>query len=136
MSIELTDFLKHYGVPGMKWRKRKGGGAGKSGDHSAAKKLRKKPLSEMNNDEIKQLATRLQLEKQYKDLTPSKVTAGQKKVAIILAAGATINGVIALSKSPAGQAAKKVITTALMATSDSGRHSPLAEVIAVGKHVK
>lgn len=134
---ELNNFLAHYGIPGMKWGKRKGGSVSSaSEDHSAAKQLKKKPVSEMNNDEIKKLATRLQLEKQYKDLTPSKLSSGQKKVAVILATGATVNGVLALAKSPAGQAGRKLVTAALMTPANAGRHSPIAEVIAGGKHAK
>lgn len=113
--------IKHYGVLGMRWGKRKGGrsvsvGPGVRGavkeigglvkdaakddlgklrkvgravskavsydksmrprsskrnseDHELAQVLKKKKVNEMSNDEIRKLTTRLQLEKQLKDIT-------------------------------------------------------------------
>lgn len=113
--------LKHYGVLGMRWGKRKGGrsvtvGKGVGGavreigglvkdaakddlsklkkfgravskavsydksmrprsskknseDHEIAQMLKKKKVNELSNDEIRKLTTRLQLEKQMKDIT-------------------------------------------------------------------
>lgn len=77
MANELT----HFGIPGMKWgirRKRPSGPDTSSEDHRTASSLKKKKLSEMSNEELKKLTTRLQLEKQYKDLTKVEVDAGRK----------------------------------------------------------
>lgn len=73
--------LMHYGVLGMRWGRRKGrASVSVSSDHETATALKKKHLSEMSNDELKKLTARLQLEKQYKDLSKKEVSAGQKFV--------------------------------------------------------
>lgn len=77
--------LKHYGILGMRWGRRKGGSTS-SADHSTAKGLKKKRLSELSNDELKKLTTRMQLEKQYKDLksASSPTSAAKKFIANLL----------------------------------------------------
>jgi hypothetical protein len=53
-------------------------------DYKKKVSLKKKKPSQMTNAELKTLNERLQLEKQYKDLTRSETTAGKKFVADIL----------------------------------------------------
>lgn len=77
----MTD-LKHVGVLGMKWGIRKRGPA--SSDHSKAREVRKKHVSELSNDELKTVINRMQLEKQYKDLSAASVSKGSKIVQSIL----------------------------------------------------
>lgn len=93
---EPIDTLYHYGILGMKWGKRKGGSSvstskkktssteNQSEDHKKKTNLKKKRISEMSNAELKDLTTRLQLEKQYKDLTKSETSAGKKFVTDVL----------------------------------------------------
>lgn len=79
--------LMHIGVLGMKWGRRKARSSGpdtSSADHKSAVQIKRKKLSEMSNDELKKLTTRLQLEKQYKDLSKVDTTPGQKFVSDIL----------------------------------------------------
>lgn len=63
-------FLRHYGIPGMRWGVRKrlvdvaGGGSSKSSGTSYGTGQRR-----MSNKELKSRITRLRLEKEYKDLT-------------------------------------------------------------------
>lgn len=80
--------MYHYGILGMRWGKRKGSSSKstrtESSDSKSAKKLKGKKISEMSNDELKKLNTRLQLEKQYKDLSPSSSSKGRKIVSQIL----------------------------------------------------
>ena len=56
----------------------------KLNDYKRFKAIKKKKLSEMSNDEVKQLVTRMQLEKQFKDLNPSVVNMGAKIVTDVL----------------------------------------------------
>lgn len=83
--------LTHHGIPGMHWGHRKGSTeTPASPDHSKAHSLKKKPLSEMSNEELKTLSTRLQLEKQYKDARKQDVSSGKKFVSdILIGAGKT-----------------------------------------------
>lgn len=78
----MTDELKHYGILGMKWGKRRSRVT--SDDHNTARAIGKKRLDEMTNDELKKLTTRLQLERQYKDLSKKQLSTGQKIVSGLL----------------------------------------------------
>lgn len=55
-----------------------------SADHIKKVELKKKRISAMSNEEIRTLANRLQLEKQYKDLQKQDVSKGRKFVEDIL----------------------------------------------------
>lgn len=92
------DFLEHYGKLGMRWGKRgasqvlsKVGAKIKSEfsnkdseDFKKAKTLKKKKLSRMSNAEIRSLNERMQLERQYKDLTKPAINPGKKFVSDVL----------------------------------------------------
>jgi len=100
------NLLTHTGVLGMRWGVRKGKLKAhfkrsieqkygpripKSQDHLAAKALKKKKLSQMSNDELKKLNTRLQLERQYKDLNKSNTSSGKKFISdVISSSGKTL----------------------------------------------
>ena len=86
--------LAHYGILGMKWGIRRteaqlarARGKTKSDDAddnekktSSASSSKKKSVSEMSDDELRKAVNRLQLEKQYRDLSPKNVSAGQRFV--------------------------------------------------------
>lgn len=103
----MNNSLFHWGIPGMKWgirrkmrnhmdrsvkqkygidlaAKRAAAQARQSEDHKTVAALRKKKVSEMSNDELKKLATRLQLEKQLRDLSASDIGPGKKFVTEVL----------------------------------------------------
>lgn len=130
---DTDDFLEHYGVPGMKWGKRKsvptkvqvnaragrkvkvkGGTGQKPHDDAiraavAGQKVKKSSLDSLSNKELKDLVNRMNLEKQFHQLSTevkpaSKVQKGHNAVKGILAAGATVNAAIAFATSPAGKA--------------------------------
>lgn len=97
VNVVDANFLKHVGVLGMKWGKRKGKTKSKtksktttkseptnSKEHEVKVTLKKKRLSELSNQEIKMINERLQLEKLYKDLTKIERSAGQKFVIELL----------------------------------------------------
>jgi H+/gluconate symporter-like permease len=72
--------LRHVGVLGMRWGVRKA----TSSDHTKARELKKKHVSELSNKEIQTITTRLQLEKSLKSLNTNQVSKGQKRVAELL----------------------------------------------------
>lgn len=103
----MNNSLFHWGIPGMKWgvrrhmrdhmdrsvkqkygvdlaKRRAEAEARQSEDHKTVSGLRRKKVNEMSNDELKKLTTRLQLEKQLKDLSSSDVSFGQKFVQEVL----------------------------------------------------
>ena len=87
-----TDSLQHHGVLGMKWGIRRyqpySKGEGKKGTFLGKKKkyTRKKedPTKGMSDAELRNRINRLQMEKQYKQLTDKEKSRGQKLVADIL----------------------------------------------------
>lgn len=126
MSTE--NILAHYGVPGMKWGKRKASSI-KAPDHTEARQLKSKKVSELSNAELKKINERRQLEKKYKDLNPDAVTVGRKQVTAVLALGATAATAIALAKGPVGQLGREAIAKAVKASmSNTGRHVAVAAV--------
>ena len=97
------DFLAHYGVPGMKWGKRKNPRP-RSQDAAKVARLRERAksngLQSLENKEIQKVNDRLQLEKKYKDLNPSVISKGQAKVAIIVGVAGTAAAVYSLKDNP------------------------------------
>lgn len=75
MSAELY----HHGILGMKWGVRR---TPEQLGHK--KKASGKQASEMTDDELRRVISRLQLEKQYKDLTKREVSFGEKWVKSVL----------------------------------------------------
>lgn len=90
-SIFDEEQLKHYGIPGMKWGRRKGKAAlkkvkkkvnppkrGASEDYKKAASIRKKKIHQMSNAELRTLNERLQLERSFKDLSAKDISPGRK----------------------------------------------------------
>lgn len=103
-----ADYLEHYGVPGMKWGKRRARIQGaRSSDHiqtaGIKKQARTNKVSSVSNKDLQTAITRMQLEKQFTQLNPSKVKKGGTFVKVLLGAGKTANEVVAFNNSPAGQ---------------------------------
>lgn len=99
---DISRSLKHWGVLGMKWGRRKGDVSlnktdATSTDHKRAQSLKKKRINEMSNDELQELVKRMNLEKQYRGVKKREIGPGEKFVAEILAnqARLTINSFIA-----------------------------------------
>lgn len=93
--------LQHWGIKGMKWGVRRY--QNKDGSLTPAGKKRysedgddersitvstgsskKKSVSEMSDEELRNAVNRLQLEQRYRDLNPKHVSAGQKFVNKVL----------------------------------------------------
>jgi len=81
---KVGNMIAHYGVKGMKWGRRKSEGTSALSEDaaraSAAKaKAKKEGTQALSNKEMRDLVTRMQLEKQLKDVTPStRVEKGAK----------------------------------------------------------
>lgn len=80
----MESSLKHYGVLGMKWGFRRNTQDSSSADHQRSSEIKKKKLKNMSNEELRTLNTRLQLEKQYKDLNPSTMAKAKKVAGSVL----------------------------------------------------
>jgi len=75
------EYLEHFGKIGMHWGKRKGKNTTPSSeDHVTKEKLKTKPMHEMSNKELQTITARIQLEKQYSELTKKQVNKGLKFV--------------------------------------------------------
>lgn len=98
--------IAHAGVLGMKWGVRRGttssGGSRRSSskknikpsqDYETFAKLRKKRIEEMSNEEISIVVKRMDLQRRYKDLNPSKVAKGKKATGNIMSGIGKIAGV-------------------------------------------
>lgn len=100
-------YLEHIGVLGMRWGHRRAPMPDTSSqDHQTTRALRTKKVHELSNDELKKLTTRLQLEKQYRELTKQDISPGQKFVTELLTSHLKTelsSGLITLSKSMAPQ---------------------------------
>lgn len=113
--------LYHFGIPGMKWGRRKGQATSRvstikkpkvelSKDYKEAKAAKSKNYKSLSNAELQSLTKRMQLEKQLRELKSSDYTKGLDVVKTITAAGTTLAAFYALSTTPLGQAVKKAIT--------------------------
>ena len=91
----MQDELYHYGVLGMKWGVRKK--RTPSSDSQKVKNIRKKTVNEMSNQELRDANARLQLERQYKDLTKKK-NIGKKAVSTFIGVAGTIAAVEGAAK--------------------------------------
>jgi hypothetical protein len=110
------DFLKHYGVKGMRWGVRSANstsGASTSEDARVATTAHAKAKSSgthtLSNRELQAVITRMNLEQQYARLNPSSTTKAIGMVTQILGVGTTVNQAIAFVNSPAGKAIKDAL---------------------------
>mgnify|MGYP001187760716 CR=1 FL=1 len=77
--------MYHVGVLGMKWGHRKSKTISvPSTDHVESRALKKKKVHELSNAEIAKINTRLQLEKNLRDLDKKEVSKGRKMIEDVL----------------------------------------------------
>ena len=116
--LVTEDILKHYGVLGMKWGRRKGeqDSTPASQDHINAQTFRQKGIHSLSNDELRQLNQRTQLETDYARLNPSNFKKGKAVVSEILLAAATVRTAYNYVNSPMGKAVRDKVTAILSKT--------------------
>lgn len=96
------EFLEHHGIKGQKWGIRNKSKA--SADHTEASKFKKKPISQLSNQQLNIVNNRLGLEQNYNRLNPRKIALGQQKATTILGTLGVGVAAYTMVKSPAGQA--------------------------------
>lgn len=90
----MSNELYHHGVKGMRWGVRKSKGAGSSIKRKKnTKRSREKSIKKMTDQELRERINRLQLEKQYRQLTKPDMSEGKQFVKNILKTSATTVGV-------------------------------------------
>lgn len=113
---KADETLAHFGILGMKWGIRRGNSSSAkslksaSEDFVKSREIKAKGYKNLSTKELKELTTRMNLEKQLRELTSSDQTRGLDIVKTITAAGTTIAAAYALGQTPIGQAIKKRLT--------------------------
>lgn len=106
--MTADDVLAHYGVMGQKWGVRKDRRQ-LSSDAFEAKNLKRKVarrnVDALSNNELKALTTRMNLERQYKQLNPHVASKGKQYLAASIGTAALGVTVFNMYHSPAGKAA-------------------------------
>lgn len=80
----IDEVLQHFGVKGQRWGVRRRSSSSDSADHLRTKHLRKKRVSQLSNEELQDLARRLNLESQILNLNPPKSKIATKFVTDVL----------------------------------------------------
>lgn len=150
------DFLRHYGIPGMKWGRRKaskekpsynssvrvaGAPAPRaSEDAKAANSYQQRAkaggTAALSTKELQELVTRQNLEAQYSRLNPAPVSMGQKIIGDVMPlVGSAFMGQLAARKEhPGFQSVEEPVSTAL-ALPRSKKKMMADIVVATGKQV-
>lgn len=108
-QYQNTDELYHHGVLGMRWGHRKANTSSSGGvkrkrmsnraykyykssskDSRRAQMIKRKPVNQMSNEELKTLNYRQQLEYNYKQNNPSKIKKGMTILGAVAAGLGTI----------------------------------------------
>jgi hypothetical protein len=114
----VRSFIEHYGVRGMRWGVRKGSSrvSRPSGEARKASELRRKPVHQLTNKQLKAVNERMNLEQNYNRLNPSRTKRGRAYVTAAIGAIGTGVGLYNMVNSPAGKAfistSKKALASA------------------------
>lgn len=122
--LAVNDFLKHYGVKGMKWGVRHNPSSGGTSTHdspdtktldSHKARVAAGGTRALNTNELQALVTRMNLEQQYSKLSAqqNEIDRGHAQAKRILALGQTVSNAYNLANSPGGKALQKQIKSAV-----------------------
>ena len=105
----LEETLAHFGIKGMKWGTRRSQAQlhSPSEDHvnarAASAKAKSGGTKALSNKELQDLVTRMNLEKQFSTVNPTKMKKASKFLKAFFATGRTVNEAVAFANSPAGK---------------------------------
>ena len=79
-QIQNSTILQHHGILGQKWgvRRTEAQLAKSSKGTTSSKKVERNKVKSMSDSELRQRLNRMQMERQYSQLTKKEFTAGQK----------------------------------------------------------
>lgn len=93
--IDKSKMLYHTGVLGMKWgvrRTKKNKGLNKT-SREDKQKSKPKDVKEMSDEELRKVVNRLQMERQYSQLSTGNVSKGKEYIQKVIKAGTTVAAV-------------------------------------------
>lgn len=150
----MVGVLTHYGVPGMKWGRRKPGtgkassrkkAAGPKSEDAASAHEKKtqaktKGVASLSNAELKKLNERMNLEQNYARMAKekTKIDKGQDAVKVALGVVGTAASVYAAINSPMFKAGKALLDAQMNAAFDaaipngSGAHRLVVDAVTKG----
>ena len=110
------DYIAHYGVPGMKWGRRKGkstsSGTKKraksrtnSADFEKARRIKQKPMAKRTNRELQALNNRQNMEKASRALNPTTFAKAVALGGTVIATASMAKKLIDLANDPKAKAA-------------------------------
>lgn len=103
--MDADDFLEHHGIKGQRWgirRKRNVQTGRVSSDFRTVAELRRKPIHQLTNQQLKTANERLNLEQNFRRMNPTKKEIGRKKVKALLST-VGITSVVSFVNSPLGK---------------------------------
>lgn len=129
------EVLEHYGVKGMKWGQHRRSAVPAGETHTVQRKpgkrvkavggrevpahedaiktalarqtAKKSTTDALSTKELQALVNRMNLEKQFRQLNPNKVSKGASFIKTLIGVGKTANEVVAFNNSPAGKALRE-----------------------------
>ena len=93
--MNKKEYLKHWGIPGMKWGKRNGppyplSSSQMSSEERKHRKIDDFTLKDKSDEQLQKEVKRMRLEKEYRELSKSSVTNGSRFVNALIVSGGTL----------------------------------------------